>query len=339
MPPRGREMSCSPIMSRCFVTVTQLSLLFLAIALATSRFTLVLHEIVGHGAMVEAVGADVVRYHLFWFAGGFIEFTRDEPYTTAENMAIFLGGIGLEMILGAAAFVFARFTRPGSIARLVLFGYAGIVLVHAGYYLTAGTYHGFGDGQVLYHYFGDDRLYLILPVTAALLWATHAMARHLVAHIRLRLPEKTRPTLVVGVAALVAAGGHAGLSFGELAIRPDPTYHLTMRHQSARDVERQLAEYIRAIESQRGQAPQRHELVEHQRELRRKFSDFPFAKVLVFFLALALLSGTARSGSLDLSSRLSEPIAAGSMQWKDLRGPGLLMLSGLALVGVLQAFQ
>ena len=332
-------------------TVLRLAALFLAIALTTSRLTLVLHELVGHGAMVKAVGAELLRYHLFWFAGGFVEFTRAEPYTLAEEMAIFLGGITLEIALGVMVFLIARRTRPGSIARIGLFGYAAIVLVHAGYYLTAGTFHGFGDGQILYREMGDARLALVLPVTAFVLVAAHAMARHWVAHVASRLPATGPPLLTIAIAVVLAAGGHAALSFGELAIRPDLTYENTMRHESEHAVEHDLAIFIKAIEMARGEQPADHELSRRRHELRETHGDFPFSRVFIAMLAVAILTGVRRSRTLRLPATRTDPAPEvsddspavesddRSIQWRDVAIPGALTAASLVLIAVLKLLQ
>lgn len=321
------------------LTVLRLQALFLAIALTTSRLTLVLHELVGHGAVVKAVGAELVRYHLFWFAGGFVEFTRAEPYTLAEEMGIFLGGITLEIALGVIVFLIARRTPSGSIARIALFGYAAIVLVHAGYYLTAGTFHGFGDGQILYREMGDARLALVLPVTGFVLLAAHAMARHWVAHVASRLPATGRPTLTIAAAVLLAAGGHAALSFGELAITPDPTYHNTMRHKSQRAIEHDLAVFIKAIEQVRGQKPADREVSQRRRELEETHDDFPFGRVFVALLIVAILTGTMRSRSLRLQTAGTPGSHDRSIQWRDIAIPGVLTGSSLLLIAALKLLQ
>ncbi|MCG8420754.1 MAG: hypothetical protein MJE77_22770 [Proteobacteria bacterium] len=342
-------------MSSTVLALFRLALFFFAIALATSRFTLILHEIVGHGAMVKAVGSTVVGYHLYWFAGGFIEFHRAEPYTQAEEMLIFLGGIGVEVVLGAMLLVVARITRPGSIARIGLIGSAAILLIHAGYYLTAGTFHGFGDGWVLHRALGGARLYWVAVATVLLLAGAHLLTGHFMAHVRPLVAGARRPAVMVGTAALLAALGHLALSFAEMAVSPNPTYKLTMRHHSEREVERELSVYIRAIESERGQQPEGRELVEVERELRKKHATFPFARVLVFLLVLAVVSGMARPGrkrprqardgtgeGAHSAGHVAQPasfradLAPPTIAWHDLALPSALVLVSLLLVGILQ---
>ena len=316
------------------ILVARLALLFLAIALATSRFTLILHEVIGHGGVVKAIGGSIDGYHLYWFAGGFIEFSRTTPYGPVEELAVFLGGIVLEIVLGVIALLVCRATRPGTMLRIVLLAYAAIVLVHAGYYLAAGTFHGFGDGQVLYRQLGANRLYLVLPVALMLLAAAHVLARHLVARVRARLSVSKHAVWLVGAAVLLAGAGHAALSFGELAIRPNPTYRATMQSERMRAIDRDLAVYIRAIEAARGRGPDRDELAQRRHELDRDRTDFPFGRILVGLIAIALLTGAARSGTLSLATgqRGSE---LALLPWHDLIVPGVLAVTGLALVMVL----
>ena len=110
-----------------------LATVFALVALATSRITLVAHELVGHGLTVVALGADLATYRLFLFGGGWVSYRwPDGPPGEVGGMAVALGGIGLELFAGAAALVFAlRSRRP--VARVGLLATATILLLHAGF--------------------------------------------------------------------------------------------------------------------------------------------------------------------------------------------------------------
>ena len=82
--------------------VLRLAALLAGIALATSRLGLV-----GHGGMALACGARIVDVELFWFAGGWIRYQFADP-TLAAVLAIAMAGIGLELIVGAALWIFVR---------------------------------------------------------------------------------------------------------------------------------------------------------------------------------------------------------------------------------------
>src|SRR5688572_9602654 len=75
---------------------------FLAcVALATSRIGLIAHELVAHGGAALAVGAEIQKVEMFWFAGGWIRYRFDEPSLTAA-VIIAMAGIALEVVVGLA---------------------------------------------------------------------------------------------------------------------------------------------------------------------------------------------------------------------------------------------
>src|SRR5688572_20250435 len=113
------------------------AILFL-VALLTSRLSLVAHELVGHAAVAAVFGGDLQDWHLFLFAGGYVDVDRDQPWTTGESLAISLGGIVLQIVAGTALVLLARRARPGSLRRFTLLAFGVIDLLHGGYYLTAG---------------------------------------------------------------------------------------------------------------------------------------------------------------------------------------------------------
>ena len=59
--------------------VLRLALLLACIALAASRFGLIGHELVAHGGVALALGAEIVDVEMFWFAGGWIRYVLPEP--------------------------------------------------------------------------------------------------------------------------------------------------------------------------------------------------------------------------------------------------------------------
>lgn len=305
--------------------LVRLGALFALIALATSRLTLVVHELVGHGAVAEAVGGEVERVRLFWFAGGFVEMSLPADASGLDRYMVFLGGVGLELLAGAAAVLGAARLRPGSVARIGLGAFGAINLVHAGFYLTAGTHHGYGDGRILHAALGAARPVAVAVASLLLCAGAFLLARRLIAQVRRRLPGSRPASLAIIAGAIAMAGAtHAALAFGELALREDRTYAAIMQTESSRQVDQAVAAHAR-------QAPEVDpaELARLRQRLAEQHRQFPLRALLVLGLALSLLLGAASSPQPD--TRLAP------LRWRDLAGPGIACSAALALVMVLSA--
>lgn len=299
--------------------------LFALIALATSRLTLIVHELVGHGAVAEAVGGDVTRVKMFWFAGGFVEMSLPDGTSRLDRYLVFLGGVGLELLAGALAILVARRLRAGSVARIAVFAFGALNLVHALFYLAAGTHHGYGDGRILHAELGGARPAAVAVLSALVCAAAFVLARALIVQVRQRLPGTRRVALVtVAGAVLIAGAVHAALAFGELALRRDRTYAAVMQTESGRHVDRAVAA------AQREQPRiDPAELERLRRALAEKHRQFPVRTLLLIAVALAIILGAATARDPD---RPAEPLA-----WRDLAGPAVTCGAAVALVVVLSA--
>ena len=277
-----------------------------------------------------ALGSTVQDYELFLFAGGHIRAVRDEPYSQAEDLAISLGGIGVQLAAGGVALLLARRRRAASIARIALTAYGAVVIIHGLFYLAAGTYHGYGDGWALNRALGAQRSYFALPIAAAVVAITYLASLLFVSLLRTRLPrDSSRAQLAaIVIAGLAAGAGHGALAFGELALRPDRTYAQIMTHQYERDVERGLIEYLRA-QQQRGVAPSEAEIADQRRMLVREYQPFPLNHVLGVLLGVAFLAAAIRS-------RQREQKDDGPLSLRDLRWVGAACLASIAIVAVLK---
>src|SRR5688572_18166469 len=134
--------TASPVPGR--TSLVWLSILLALIALITSRVTLVVHEFIAHGGAVVALGSTVDDFRLFLFGGGWVSFHRSPAYSVGESLAISVAGIALELVVGGALIAIAARLRRGSPARALAIAFGSIDIVHALYYLAAGTHHGFG---------------------------------------------------------------------------------------------------------------------------------------------------------------------------------------------------
>lgn len=210
--------------------------ILLLLGLTISRLTLVLHELVGHGLPVLALGGSIEDFSLFVFGGGWIRYSRAVPFGPAEQLTIQLGGIALELAIGALALLWIRWRRPQPLAHIAALTTATCLLIHAGFYLAAGTWHGFGDGRGLYHRLGPSRGWVAFPVGLTLVALAAGLARHLMPWLRRWTGAAGRRQLAVAMAAIaLAAAAHAGLTLAERALRADRIYEKVMRSAPTRD--------------------------------------------------------------------------------------------------------
>jgi hypothetical protein len=188
------------------VGVLRLTGLLAGVSLATSRLGLVVHELVGHGLVAVLFGGQVIDVTLFWFAGGWVQ-TSYQP-TRAAVLAVMLGGIAVELIAGSALWL-ALARRDGLAVRAVR-AVGATLVVHALFYLAAGSYHGFGDGMVLYRELGDARLPFAIAFGAAACVAAFAGARLVMRSLLATLPAHR----VVGLAIAIALAGGLQVALG-----------------------------------------------------------------------------------------------------------------------------
>lgn len=287
-------------MSRWWIAVTRLAALVTCAGLATSRLGLVVHELVGHGGTTLAVGGSVTTVKLFVFAGGWIRFQATEG-----QLAIALGGIAVETVIGVAMFLAARRDTLG--ARIVrAIGCA--LVIHASWYLATGTWHGYGDGVELHRLLGDDRWLVAIPAAAITLAASFVGARTILPSLAATLPGRR----IAGTAiALVIAGGlQLGAALGEVALRRDAAYGAVMKPERERVIASELSQW------EHGQArpPTEEERAAIERALAaRHAKPFPFAIVLAVLTVLAILAGAAAARGApagDLADRLLGRAAA-----------------------------
>ncbi|HLU67457.1 MAG TPA: hypothetical protein VKZ63_14345 [Kofleriaceae bacterium] len=306
----------------------------LLIGLTVSRVSLVVHELLGHGAVAELVGADVRAWRLFWFGGGWVSYRWTAPPGTGAALAVTLGGVALEVALGAAALWLARRRPAGSRSRLALLSAGALDLLHAGFYLATGTHHGFGDGRFLHHLLGDARVLLVAPAAAAVVaggvFIAARLARELGGWIGAGGAAARAGAILV--AAGLAAAGHGALTAGERALARDETYAGVMRHQSARDVDRDLRRFAREARSARGRPPTPAEIAAARAALEERHRRFPLRPALAGALALACLVGLAR-GVRAAPGCAAEPQRAHRL--RDLAPLALACAAAVALVALL----
>lgn len=273
---------------------SRLAALVLAIGLTTSRLGLIAHELVGHGLIAVGLGGELTGWRLFAFGGGWVGFRPDPGDGQLALYLVQMGGIAVELVLAVACGLWAR--RQRGVAQLALASAAWSLVLHAGWYLSAGTFHGFGDGWLLHHRMGSARLAVVVPAAAAIIAGTYVAARRLTHALRgLTTATAPRRQLAIVAAALVLGiGGHAALTAGELQLRPDRNYRSTMRTAGQRAVDRDLAVEVARAE-QAGRPLDRPAVARIRRDLDRRHRQFPFGALLVGAMALAAITGAAGS--------------------------------------------
>jgi hypothetical protein len=275
--------------------VLRLAGLVACVALATSRIGLVVHELVGHGGTAIALGGSIAKVRLFWFAGGWIQYTS-VPATTAAQLAIAMGGIAVELACGSLVWFLVR---GDTLGRRIVRAVGAALIVHASWYLATGAWHGYGDGQLLYRVLGSARYPVALAAGVVTCTAAFAGARLVIGAL-----ADTVPTARIAgtVAALVLAGGlHAGLAAGEVHLRADPTYGRIMQPEKERLVERDLARWAE-YERSMGREVSTADRETQQTKLEREHRTFPFAWLLGAAALVAGIAGAvrARAGTTDV---------------------------------------
>ncbi|HTR50642.1 MAG TPA: hypothetical protein VMJ10_08040 [Kofleriaceae bacterium] len=297
---------------------TRLTILLACATLATTRFGLVVHEVVGHGGTAIALGGEITAIKLFWFAGGWVGYRLDDA-GLAAHLACRLGGIASELVTGAALWLALR-RRTGLGARVVR-GIAAGLAVHATWYLAAGTWYGFGDGIALYQELGDGRYAVSIPAALVGSLAGFASAREVFAGIAGAAPGKR--WIVALVIALVANVVPIAC---EVYLRHDEVYTAMMMSERARTIQRELGRY----QAERPDAPR----AELDAELGRLEDEhphpFPFAPVFAPITLAAIVAGCfaslRRAGPREpVSSRLAARAAITA-------GAGLALVIAIQLV-------
>ncbi|HEY5924956.1 MAG TPA: hypothetical protein VIV11_24915 [Kofleriaceae bacterium] len=275
--------------------VLRLAALLAGIALATSRIGLIVHELVAHGGMALAVGAEVIDVQLFWFAGGWIRYQYPDP-SLAGVLAIAMAGIALELVVGAALWLLVRGRTLG---RRLVRGMGATLVIHATWYLATGAFHGFGDGLVLYRSLGDARIPVAIGAGLVTCAAAYFAAKSVLGALAATLPGSTRARVIgVVVAALLAGGLHAGLTAGELALRSDPTYSAAMQPQRDRNIALELARWQRD-QAARGVAIDDGARRVERARLAAKHKTFPFVWLLAVATAASVIAGAVRTRKVE----------------------------------------
>jgi len=283
----------------------RLFVLLTTVVLLTSRVMLLAHEFGGHAAPAKLFGGRVTGWYLFMFAGGRVSY-RVPQLDTAQRLVVTLGGIAIELIVGAIAFVLARRMRERAVASFCLLAVGTVVVGHGAMYLARGVHYGFGDGAFLAQRLGAARELVVLAASALAVGVALGGGRRLA-----RLPAsifRGTPRRVVGATLLVFAC--AGLAHGALAVAetrwfPDPAWVAVMENASVAAARAELAQRI-AEAKQRGEAlPSSEEQDRMMEALERARRPWPLDPVLLVAVIAGLIAGVVR-GTRDVHAKKTD---------------------------------
>ncbi|MBK9031520.1 MAG: hypothetical protein IPL61_09320 [Myxococcales bacterium] len=270
--------------------VVRLAAWCLALSVVVSRAGLVVHELVGHGLAALAVGGSVTDLHLYWFAGGWIEYGGAEAWSPTAIAVVSLAGVTVEVVVAAGLAAWNR-RRPA----LALAGAAWALTIHAALYLAVGAADGVGDGAWVHQRLGGARGAVAIPAAVAALVAAAVASRRLGAALIATLPPgpRARRVALLALALALAGGAHAALVVGELQVRPDPTYARVMATERARSIAREVAAW-RAEAAARGELDAAHERAA-RRTIAARHQARRWGPWLVAAVALIAALGLARA--------------------------------------------
>ena len=245
-------------------------------------------------------------------------------------MAVALGGIALELVAGAVALAIAgRCRRP--VAKVGLFATATILLLHAGFYLAAGTHHGFGDGRAPHDALGAWRPLLVVPVALAVVAGGYLLAARLAREAtagslagRSRAPDRSPPPPSSPPPPTALSPSASGRS---PTTRNTPASWSTRR--SAWSPATSVASPPQSRRAQ-GRPPTAAELAAARARLEEKHRPFPLAPILAVALGLACLAGLWRAVSRAHDS-------ARDARWRAALFPAVICAGSVLLVAAIQA--
>ncbi|HEY3227150.1 MAG TPA: hypothetical protein VGK61_09180 [Planctomycetota bacterium] len=185
----------------------------LALAILASRAALLLHEVVGHGLIAAALGARSVTLKLSLFGGGGVTPSGFDP-SPAGYVLFSLGGIAVNLLTGAAAWIVARRLKRRGLPYVFLLMLGAGSVGQALFYLANGFFYGEGDPTGFVGRGGDLAPYqwmwalFVLPFAATAGLAARGYLDFLAGHAPVETPRRRLgwTAATVGVATLAYLG-------------------------------------------------------------------------------------------------------------------------------------
>jgi hypothetical protein len=318
----------------------RLSVLVAGVALLTSRVMLLVHEFVGHAAPATLFGGRVTGWYLFLFAGGRVSY-RLGALGSGQRLIVSLGGIAIELVIGAVAFAVARAVRDRATLVFCLQCVGTVLVGHAAMYLARGAHYGFGDGAFLAYLLGGARVVVVIAASTLAVGVAVAGGRRLARFAAAFFTGSLRRVASAVLLVFACAGAvHGALAFTEVRYFSDATWVRVMESASvvaARDeVARKLAEAKRRGE----ELPSPEEQARLTEALERARRPWPLDPFLVLAVVVGLVGGVVRGAREQRAASEDEARAdvAALPSWRAVHGVAAALALVLVIILVVRSF-
>jgi len=313
--------------------VIKLSLFFFFLLFLAGRIGLFLHEFGGHALAWRLMGGELSGFRLFLFGGGRVQYSHTDSLpdlSVIQELTVQLSGIAVELVVGIILLILAIFWSTSRSVRALLVSATGVLMVHALFYLTVGTYYGSGDGQLLFSLLqgGLRQAFLILTfgMTLAAAFLISYQFSPVVKSWLENDASKQRRSLTI-LCACIAVLFHAMLTMGERIVVNDTVYASVKATENERLKKAALSKYIADYMEKYGAQPDNEQMQNLKKELKKKYWQFPLDIFLGIGLVIASLFGYFKSKHDAYHD-------SGPITWKDIicLGSTSIMAIGLILV-------
>jgi hypothetical protein len=268
--------------------------------LLISRISLLAHEFLGHGSAALLDGTSISGYFLYFFGGGFIQYSPHETSLTNALLSFTAGWI-VQLILGGICLILAQMKWVNNTARFFLYSTALLNIVHAFFYTANSIYYGYGDGYIIYKYLYQYRLPLVISASIAMTISCFMISRmwsrtFLTWFTGSKIHQTFSIVLCISVACII----HYALYELEYRYFPNDTYAYMSTSESTRKIEEELALY---------NLMSKVEIDEKRQALINKHQEFPITPLLIgaiFASSLAGITQQPKKSELTVSPRWSE---------------------------------
>jgi hypothetical protein len=313
---------------------TRLSALVASVVLLTSRVALLVHEFAGHAAPAALFGGRVTGWYLFAFAGGRVSY-RLGDLATGRRLVVSLGGIVLELLLGAGAFVLAGRMRRHATTAFAQRCVGTVLVGHAAMYLARGVHYGYGDGALLARCLGASRVLVVLAASVLAVAVAVAGGSRLATHAASFFAGPTRRAAAAILLVFACAGlVHGALAFAEIRWFPDPAWVRVMEDASVAAARDEVARHVAEARRRGEQPPSTEEQARMTEALERARRPWPLDPFLVVAVVAGLGVGVVRGTRRQRAAAATQATALPT--WRAIGG----VVAALgAVIGVILALR
>ncbi len=313
--------------------VIKLSLFFFFLIFLAGRIGLILHEFAGHALAWRLMGGKLSGFRLFLFGGGRVQFRYTDDISNlsvVQELTVQLSGIAVELAVGIILTILAIILRPGRAFRALLVSAAGVLIVHALFYLTVGVYYGSGDGRLIFTLLqgGVRQTFFLLTfgmTIAAAFFISYQFSPMVKSWIKAGFSRKSTSTIIL--CGCIAVLFHAMLTYGERIVIKDTIYARAKMSENDRLKKAELSKFIADYVKKHGRQPDKEQLRNLAGELKKKYWQFPLNIFLVLGIVTASFFGYFRS-------KQNEYLDSSPITWKDVISLGCssMFAAGLILI-------